>query len=225
MRAEDVSMGRKSVRLTQSQAATKLGVSQPYLCLLEAGRRAVPPRLARKVVSLYRLPATALPLMDKPSPADPQELAEELAALGYPGFSHLKRRKKRNPAELLCLALSRNDLDSRVTEALPWVVLNYPDLDWNWLVSRSKQNALQNRLGFVTDIARRVAEARREPGAASLGSYEAELENVRLAREDTLCQNFLTNAEKSWLRQQRPEEAKHWNLLTDLTPQHLSYAA
>jgi hypothetical protein len=146
--------------------------------------------------------------------------------LGYPGFSYLKaRKKKRNPAELMFVALSRNDLESRLTEALPWVVLKYPNLDWNWLVSHVKQNALQNRLGFVTNVARRFASAQGNTSAAVLSQRESELDAVRLVREGTLCHDSLTNAEREWLRESRPEEAKYWNLLTDLEPEHLPYAA
>jgi hypothetical protein len=35
----------------------------------------------------------------------------------------------------------------------------------------------------------------------------------------------MTDAERRWLRQQRPPQAEHWNLLTDLRPEHLPYAA
>ncbi|MGC9199192.1 MAG: hypothetical protein ACP5E5_09670 [Acidobacteriaceae bacterium] len=45
----------------------------------------------------------------------------------------------------------------------------------------------------------------------------AELEPFRLAKEDTLCRGSVTQAERAWLRERRPEPAKHWNLLTDLS--------
>jgi hypothetical protein len=35
----------------------------------------------------------------------------------------------------------------------------------------------------------------------------------------------MTNAERRWLRQYRPRLAEHWNLLTDMSREHLSYAA
>lgn len=211
--------------MTQAEAARKLGVSQPYLSLLEKDLRPAPARLARKVVRLYRLPATALPLADTDPSADAQELAEDLAGFGYSGFSHLKPRKKRNPAEWMFVALSQNDLESRLTEALPWVAWKFAGLDWNWLVPRVQQDALQNRLGFVTDVARRLAEARGDTAAAVLAEQESVLDDVRLVREGTLCNDSMTNAEREWLRDSRSEEAKHWNLLTDLKPEHVRYAA
>jgi hypothetical protein len=35
----------------------------------------------------------------------------------------------------------------------------------------------------------------------------------------------MTNAERRWLQQNRPEQARHWNLLTDLELDNLPYAA
>lgn len=159
--------------------------------------------------------------------ADEDALALELASLGYPGLSHLRPgREMKNPAEVLFSALSARDLDSRLVEALPWVLLNYPELDWEWLVNIAKAHDLQNRLGFVTSVARRLAEMRGELDKATLlGRLEAELEQSRLEREDTLCHESLTESERRWLRERRSEEAKRWGLLADLSPEHLSYAA
>jgi hypothetical protein len=43
-----------------------------------------------------------------------------------------------------------------------------------------------------------------------------------LARNDSLTR--LTNAERRWLETERPPEAKQWNVLSDLSVQHLSHA-
>jgi transcriptional regulator with XRE-family HTH domain len=218
---------RKAAGLTQAGAARKLGVSQPYLSLLEAGRRELTAKLARKAVTLYRMPPTALPLHrhgNKPAKADAQTLTEQLSALGYPGFAHVPARRACNPAEFLFAALAQNNLDSRLAGALPWVVWRYPELDWDWLVSAVKLNNLQNRLGFVTAFARRLAEASNDAvKTATLKTQEARLEAARLVREDTLCHESLSLAERNWLRKERPTDALHWNLLTDLSPQHANY--
>lgn len=220
--------GRTMRRWTQHQAALRLGVSQPYLALMEGGRRRVPERLARKGARLYQLSPVVLPL---PAPWEPaprwseQELAESFAGLGYPGLAWLRPARSKNPAEVLLAGLSCDDLESRLVEALPWVVLRYPDLDWDWLVAAAKAHNLQNRLGFVTALARRLAEQRSDPGAAALLVQQvAGLDRARLVREDTLCRSSLSEAERRWLRENRPPEARHWNLLTDLSPEHLSYA-
>jgi hypothetical protein len=74
---------------------------------------------------------------------DNHTLASDLAALGYPGFSYLTSCFKREPAEFMLSALSVKNLDARLTEALPWVLLEYPDLDWRWLVQKAELNQLQ----------------------------------------------------------------------------------
>ena len=71
---------RKRLKLTQKQAAARLGVSQPYLSLLEKGERKLPPELAKKAFSALRLPATALPLLG--TPVRPRaDLGRQLAGL------------------------------------------------------------------------------------------------------------------------------------------------
>ena len=227
-------LGRRKKGWSQQRAAARLGVSQPYLSLLEKGERAVTVALAHKATHVFGLSPAALPMKAVPQSlrsANEDELATDLAALGYPGLSHLassrrgRRLLKRNPAEILASALQVSDLDSRLTEALPWVLLRFPDLNWNWLMTAAKLNDLQNRLGFVTSVARQLTERRGESEkAAFLARQESVIERSRLAREDTLCHESLTNAERRWLRDHRSPEAAHWGLLTDLSPEHLSYA-
>lgn len=229
MDGQQLQSARKQKEWTQEQAAIKLGVSQAYLSLLEGGARRVPEKLAVKAVRTYGLSQAYLPVDTRrvyAQQSDESRLAAELAALGYPGLSHLKPgRLKRNPAEVLLSALSRDELDTRLVEALPWVVLKFPDLDWQWLTNAAKVNDLQNRLGFVTGLARRLAELRGEREFADLlARQELVLERSRLMREDTLCHESLTQAERRWLRKNRPAEAKHWRLLTDLTPEQLDHA-
>lgn len=231
MNGELLLQGRKRKGWSQEQAAPRLGVSQPYLSLLERGVRRAPPALARKAATVYGLTPAALPFdkgWDSVRPADENELASELASLGYPGLSYLKPRrgKKKNPAEVLLRALSAGDLDSRLVEALPWVLWKFPDMDWEWLTAAAKVHDLQNKLGYLTAVARGLAEQSGEADkAAQLRLYEAALERSRLAREGTLCHDSLTEAERRWLRRHRTAEARRWRLLTDLAVEHLNHAA
>lgn len=228
MTSTDLQSGREQRGWTQKQAALKLGVSQPYLSLLEKGTRRVPEKLARKAATLYGLSAAKLPLKasgHNVQAKNDDALASHLAALGYPGLSYLKSRRKTNPAEVMLSALRADNLDSRLAEALPWVLLKHPDLDWAWLIRAAKVNDLQNKLGFVTNVARRLAEKLGKHGTVSLlREQESVLERSRLVREETLCHDSLTQSERRWLQSNRSDEAKHWNLLTDLSPEHLSHA-
>ena len=229
MTGEDLKSGREQKGWTQAEAAMKLSVSQPYLSLMEKGVRRVPEKLARKAASAFGLSAATLPIetdWESVPPRDANTLAIDLAALGYPGFAYLKsKHRKKNPGEVLLSALSSNRLESRIAEALPWLLLQYPDLDWDSVVSAAKARDLQNRLGLVINVARRVAEKRGENNKVELlRKQEHVLERSRLFLEDTLCNDSLTQAERRWLETNRPDEAKHWRVLTDLSPEQLSYA-
>src|SRR5258708_32331137 len=109
MLGEHLREGRELKRWTQGEAASKLGVSQPYLSLLEKGMRRVPEKLARKAATAYGLSPVTLPVeadWDTVQHKDESALAADLAALGYPGLSHLKpRRRNEKPTNGLVPAL------------------------------------------------------------------------------------------------------------------------
>jgi transcriptional regulator with XRE-family HTH domain len=229
MTNEQFKAGRLKHGLTQSQAAMRLGVSQPYLSQLEKGQRPVTPELARSATALYRLSATALPMPETAltnASADATRLARQLSGLGYPGFAHLRPRLA-NPAAVILQALLMKDLEVRLAEALPWALLTYPDLDWSWLVRHAKLQDVQNRLGFLVAVAKNLAATRTElePALRQLTAVEQQLERARLVREDTLCRESMSAAERRWLHTNRSPLARHWNLLTGLTPDQLSYAS
>lgn len=216
---------RQTAGWTQQQAAARLRITQAYLSLMEKGRRSVRPELAARAVSVLKAPPTVLPLQREEVPSVPvPDLKMLLGALGYPKFSHLRHSRKWNPAEVLLLALNQPDLDSRVVEALPWLVFRFPDLDWSWLIPQAKAHDRQNRLGYVVHLAGEAAKQLSAPGPSPiLEAVEAGLERSRLAHEDTLCQDSMPGAERKRLRQKRPASAEHWNLLTDLTVDHLAW--
>jgi transcriptional regulator with XRE-family HTH domain len=228
MRYEQLREGRLRAGLTQKQAAERLGISQPYLSQLEKGERPVTAEMALAATSLYRLPATALPLPEtlaEDAKTDDALLARQLAGLGYPGFSHLRPRKA-NPAAVVLAALLREDLETRSAEALPWVLMTYPDLDWSWLIRHAKLQDVQNRLGFLVAMAKSLTADRPEYQSVfnQLSLAEQQLERARLVRQDTLCRESMPNAERRWLEANRSPLARHWNLLTGLTADQLSYA-
>lgn len=219
---------RKQLGLTQMMAASRLGVSQPYLALLEKGERPLTPKLAEKAMRVLRLPATVLPMSDErlEESCSGEQLAKELGALGYPGFAYLRKGPKRNPAELLVRALSKDDLEARLAEALPWLLVQYPDMNHAWLVREAKLRNQTNRLGFVVSLAfESVKDDDRVPDETKtvLAVLLNELRKSRLVEEQTFGQSSVTEAEKQWLRENRPEEARYWNLLTDWKPEFLQY--
>lgn len=226
MTGETLKTGREQANLTQQEAAARLGLTQAYLSMLERGRRPVTAELAAQATRVFHLPPTALPLeVDRPSTVDESEFKSELSALGYPGFSYLRGKSHYNPAGLLFLALDQDELDRRVAEALPWLVYMYPEMDWEWLIRNAKLNDRQNRLGFVVALAEEFAEKLADESRKTrLSRQLAIIERSRLVAEDTLANESMTQAERKWLRQNRPPKARHWNLLTDLDVRHLAYA-
>ena len=220
----------KSARLNkgwiQTQAAARLGVTQAYLNFLEKGKRRLTPEIVRLATSAYGLSPEFLPLADTftPSHTDDLHLTEWLARLEYPGFLYLcPRSLRKNPFEVLLTALAQKSLDGRVAEALPWVVMRYAKPN-RWLVENARRFNLQNRLGFVVSLARRVAEMQND-GARSmeLNQLENMLDESRLAKEDVFYRPPRTESEREWLRNKRTTDAEHWNLLTDMKPEHLQY--
>lgn len=230
MRARDLRAARLRKNWSQVEAASRFGVSQPYLAMLERGQRLLTPRLALRAAQLYDVAPTAVPRSRRELSArtNAATLAKDLAGLGYPGLAYLHspNRRSKNPGEVLLTALAQDNLESRLVEALPWLVLRYSTLDWSWVIAEAKLRDLQNRLGFVVTLARQLAlRTSDDRKARSLATLEARLSHSRLAREDTLCRGSLSEPERRWLVDHRPDAARHWNLLTDWTVDALRYAA
>jgi hypothetical protein len=205
------------------QAARRWRVSQAYLSLMERGRRPVPDRVARLAVRSDQRLATGLaPRLVLRKPAD---FERQLGSLGYPGFEYLADvRSVENPAAVVLAALCARDLPARVTEALPWVLLTYRHLDWDWLLDHVRLANGQNRLGFLVTLARQLAERRGNQAARTeLERVEQRLEEARLVKEDSMGSS-LTRVERDHLRAVRPAVASHWNVLTSLDLERLRYA-
>ena len=211
--------GREERGWNQQEAAARLGVTQAYLSMLERGQRNPSPGLTRKLMQVYELPPTVLRVHEVKQDVSADFLARELALLGYPGFAHLRRGgQKMNPAEFLLTALAQPNLEARVAEGLPWVVLKYPELPVDWLVREARANNLQNRLGFVVTLAKEAVQKQ------DLEPLEQKLADSRLAKEDSFCKE-LNEPERRWLKEHSSREAQAWNLLSDLRPESLRYAA
>lgn len=219
---------RKQKRWSQETAAKHLGLTQAYLSLLEKEKRPMTDDLTTRAVRVFGLPATNLPVnkdLSRLSSGGSDLLTRELSAIGYSGFSHVKPSRLKNPAEVLMSALGAEKLDARVVEALPWLVSQVPATNWSKVVQAAKVKDLQNRLGFVTSLARAIAEKRGELQKADrLKRREDALAGSRLFKEDTLGGDTLTETEEKWIRQNRTVEAEFWRVLSDLKAEHLSYA-
>lgn len=221
---------RKRAEWTQGHLAERLGVTQAYLSLMESGRRRVPPKLALRLARLLNLPPTGLSVTTSFAPTDRptnEWVEKQLARLGYPGYAYRELPGAlRHPAEVLLSGLALDDLEPRLVEALPWLLLHYEGLDVERLVADAKARDLQNRLGFMVTLARQVAERKKgfENRVPELRLLEEALERSRLAREEPFGQGDVSERLREWLREERSDAASHWNLLTDLKVEHLPYA-
>lgn len=201
---------RRAKKLTQADAAELLGVSQPYLSLLEKGKRPWTLKLQERFNVLGNAQSMLSSMEDR--------LRSRLSALSYTAFSHIKRsRPHPSPEHVLIDALQQPTLDARITEAIPWLASHYRDaINWEWLVSQAKLNNFQNRLGFILELA--------PTSNASMKKAKFELDKARLITEATFCWDSMPDALRNWIRRNRSPEAEHWNIVTRLRPADFSDA-
>lgn len=227
MNGDQLLKERTSRNWEQLETAKKLKLSQPYLSLIEAGKRPVTEKLARRAVRLFDLPPTALPVEEPKTFTrlkTGDQIASQLAALGYPKFSHLKKSTKVNPSSVLLAALKTDELESRTVEALPWLIFNFPEMSWAQIIRTAKIYDAQNRLGFLLSLVCEKAETTDDENKTNLfKELLSNLEQSRLLREDTFRQKSLTEAEKKWLKQNCSKKAKFWRVLSNLSSEHLTF--
>lgn len=195
--------------LTQVEAASLLGVSQTYLSLLEKGARPLTDAMRSRLKAVRRDDA-----IDQAT-----TWRAQLSALGYPGFAHVSpARPKPNPDSVLISILAGSDVDARVVDALPWLVRRFAgELDLGWLVRQAKLKNLQNRLGFVLQASR--------ADRVELLNAIRELERARLMEEATLCWDSMPEPTREWIRANRTDLARHWNIATRLAAEDIGDAA
>lgn len=228
MNGEQILKERLSRNWEQVETASRLKVSQPYLSLIEAGKRPVTKSVARRAINLFDLPPTALPIENETEPANiksPDYLVSQLANLGYGKFSHFKKKSKKiNPAIILLSALKSDDLESRIVEALPWLVCKFPQMDWSQVIKSAKISDAQNRLGYILSLA--YEKVRTETDKEKESFFKellSDLEKSRLFCEDSFQRQNLTRSEKEWLKNNRPRNAKFWRVLSNLKAEHLAF--
>jgi transcriptional regulator with XRE-family HTH domain len=194
---------REQNHLTQVDAARLLGVSQPYLSLLEKGARPLRRELRDRLNAVR-------PDGGKHDRTD-DRLSAQLSALGYPGFSHVDpARPAPEPAVVLLSALSQPTVDARITEALPWLAREYAGtMDWSWLVQQAKLRNVQNRLGFLIQLANPS-----RMGKSAMRDALDELDKARLLAEATFCWDSMPAPTRKWMRERRSPEAEHWNVVS-----------
>ena len=201
---------RRNHKLTQARAASLLGVSQPYLSLLEKGARPLTKTVRARMKSVSA---------SRPHDSLDDRFREQLSALGYPPFGHVPAaRPKPLPEAFLISVLTQPDVTARVVEALPWVIRTYAaEMNFPWLVQQAKLRNLRNQLGFLLRVS--------SSNDSELTAAADALEKARLLEEATLCWDSMPLATRKWLSKHRSSLAKHWNLVTMLQQEQSQHAA
>jgi transcriptional regulator with XRE-family HTH domain len=225
---DELKNARKASAWTQAQAAARLGVTQAYLSMVERGERAVSSELASKAVEVFEVPATSLPLTEyRPGAHDAGFFPVDA---GKPGLSGIRLSAQFGPIESGGSAdggvgLGRSGLTGHrgagmAATGLPASELGLADRECK--VAGSTEPAWDLWLSWRGRPQRREGHSQLEE---ELAVRVAKLEPSRLVKEDTLCRESMTRAERAWLRDHRPKSAEHWNLLTDLTVEQLDHVA
>jgi transcriptional regulator with XRE-family HTH domain len=203
-------------KLTQVEAASLLGISQPYLSLIESGARPLTAAIRGRIGNAAKHEVAS---RDTVQEAADQRFRRQLSALEYPGFAHIARARSKPRAEHLLLAvLTGPDVDARIVEALPWLVRQHAgQMNLPWLVRRARMENRQNRLGFVLALSR--------VKSSSISTALSELDRARLLEEATLCWDSMAPATRAWMRTHRSPLAQYWNVLTRLDSVDSSHAA
>ncbi len=162
------------------------------------------------------------------------DLEKALAALGYPGFaylaSYLKFEKGSfNPTDVVQWAIAQNVLNTRITEALPWLIAAYASqVDWKKLIGSAQRQGVQNRLGYLACLALQLVESKqslsRPKTRLLLEKSLLRLQQIRQSQEQTLMNEEIGPVMRSWVIENRPPEAAKWHILTTITTDDLQHA-
>lgn len=208
--------------MAQTEAAKRLGLTQPTLCKLENGLRVPTAVELWNLAQLYKKPLSSFFTTAKKTPAF---LTEELVvfSVNYHGYDSLILRKNLDEStplsvEETIMAILLYYSEPRLLEAIP-VLFYLNDIDFESLYEQAKYYDIQNRLGFVADVTAECFKKRKiKKNFKGLRDLCERLEKIKLAREDSFQEKAgrLSGRMIAYLRQSREEPAAKWNILDRL---------
>jgi hypothetical protein len=208
----------KSALRTKRQSRDELTVMESRrFCLAETGDRRRTRRLWAAKTSMEHFAMW--------EPLNQDWMYDELANLGYPCFAHYRSGNPTyTPARFLAHVLDLPKVEARVVDALPWLVYAFPLMEWDWLIREMMLRGRQNRLGFLVDLAIELAEALGETNRVQKLLPHRDLLNlIKLDKEDTLCNEDMSEGSRNLSRNRRSTTAAHWNLVCGMEVKHLHY--
>ena len=153
MSGAQVRAARERLGLTQQQAARRWRLSQPYVSLVEHDKRPTPHRLASPWRTLSPRWLLGCPFKPVRPSLTTCRCSSVLSVIRDSGTS--PRRAMSRIQRVVALAALRTPVvPARVTEALPWLLVTFVNLDWGWLLDNAKLSNVQNRLGFLVHLAK-----------------------------------------------------------------------
>jgi transcriptional regulator with XRE-family HTH domain len=219
--AENLRTYRLKAGFSQTDLANKAGTPQPRVGVMESAKNPTLPRLGwlQRVADALNVHVADLLSEQAASgtkslaslPENEENLAAHLKALGAPltGSSHKGRAFS---PEAVVLGTLRAP-SARMLEALPGVLCKN-DMRHAKLLQLAEQRGLVNRLGFVVDVAYRLAQENRSRRTAEL----RRLSKALWLKRDKDTEDFLTKEMPqdsefhTWLKRKTPREGKKWRV-------------
>ena len=219
--AENLRSYRLKAGLTQSDLATKAGTPQPRLAVMESTENPTLPRLQWLDRVAHSLGVNVSELLSEktllgvPSlaslPENEENLAAHLKELGAPLTGSSTKGRPFSP-EAVVLGVLRAP-SARMLECVP-AVLSINDLSYPKLLRLADRRGLVNRLGFVVDVAARLAEREDKERASKLRRLSKQLWLKRNRdSEEFLMKDMPDHAEfRSWVKKKTPAAGKKWHV-------------
>jgi transcriptional regulator with XRE-family HTH domain len=219
--AENLRNYRVHAGLTQNDLATKAGTRQSRLAVMESKKSSALPRLEWLERVANSLGADVSELLSERKlsavqslsslPEDEENLAAHLKELGAPLTGPAKKGRPFGP-EAVVLGVLRTP-SARLVECVP-AVLSMNDMRRQKLLRLAYKRRLVNRLGFVVDVARKLAQNDNPERASELRGLSRQLwaKRNRLG-EEFLMKDMPDNAEfRNWVRKKTPGPGKKWRV-------------
>lgn len=209
--------------LTQSDLARRACTLQPRLAVMESAEDPTLPRLEwlERVAKALRVTVCSL-LSERATaevkplsalPEDVENLAAHLKGLGAPLTGPSRKNRSFSP-EAVVLGVLRLVPSSRMVECLPGLLLRQAMNDQK-LLRLARERGLVNRLGFVVDVAKAVAE---ENGNREKVSRLHTLSKKLWSERDREAQEFLMSEApedpefRNWVKKKTPLPGKKWGV-------------
>jgi transcriptional regulator with XRE-family HTH domain len=219
--AENLRTYRLKAGLSQTDLAQKAGTPQPRLAVMESAKNPTLPRLDWLLRVANALNVKVVDLLSETTasktgslsslPENEEVLAAHLKELGAPLTGSSNTSRVFSPEAVVLGALRAPS--ARTLEVVPGVLCKN-DMSHAKLLRLANERGLVNRLGFVVDVAYRLAQESDGRRASELRRLSEQLWPKRNKdAEEFLMKEMPQDAElKRWLKRKTPQAGKKWHV-------------